>query len=243
MNFSGGSERFSNYVLEELTAAIVNQRVLTAVDRQQLELVRSELSFQMSGEVSDESAQEIGRMLGAQSIVSGSLENIGNVYRFRIRAIEVASASIQAAFSANIRNDQMVQSLMGVSGDAVVSAEAASTPIIIPQPVPSDTYQDFTTGRRIGAGFLNWFFGVGSFTMGNWVNGLIIGGTELLGVILMNVGPTETYNSGSSGYNYTRSLWDFGGIDTPPPLPVKFPYEYTTGKHRPGNPHVLPAGF
>ncbi|MDR1902906.1 MAG: hypothetical protein LBQ88_11570, partial [Treponema sp.] len=31
-----------------------------------------------------------------------------------------------------------------------------------------------------------------------------------------------------------RSLWDFGGIDTPPPLPVKFPYEYTTGKHRPG---------
>jgi hypothetical protein len=33
---------------------------------------------------------------------------------------------------------------------------------------------------------------------------------------------------------FTSSLWDFGGIDTPPPLPVKFTYEYTTGKHRPG---------
>jgi len=42
------------------------------VDRQQLDLIRAELNFQMSGEVSDESAQSIGQMLGVQSIMSGT---------------------------------------------------------------------------------------------------------------------------------------------------------------------------
>jgi hypothetical protein len=35
-------------------------------------------------------------------------------------------------------------------------------------------YQDYTTGRRIGAGFLNMLFGIGSMTMGEWTDGGII---------------------------------------------------------------------
>ena len=33
-------------------------------------------------------------------------------------------------------------------------------------------YKDFSTGRRVGAGFLNIFFGLGSFTMGDWKGGI-----------------------------------------------------------------------
>jgi len=32
-------------------------------------------------------------------------------------------------------------------------------------------YKDFSTGRRVGAGFLNILFGLGSFTMGDWKGG------------------------------------------------------------------------
>ncbi|MDR2739352.1 MAG: hypothetical protein LBB68_05930 [Treponema sp.] len=43
-------------------------------------------------------------------------------------------------------------------------------------------YGDYGTGRRIGAGFLNLLLGVGSFTMGEWQDGLIIAAIELSGI-------------------------------------------------------------
>jgi TolB-like protein len=89
LNFKAPTKRFSDYVLEELTAAIVNSGKLLVVDRQNLALIQQEMDFQMSGEVSDTSAQEIGMKLGAQSIVSGSLEDMGDYYRIRFRTIEV----------------------------------------------------------------------------------------------------------------------------------------------------------
>jgi TolB-like protein len=190
LNFSGGNERFSNYVIEELTGVIVNQRLLTAVDRQQLDLVRKEINFQISGEVSDESAQEIGKLLGAQTIISGSMESIGNVYRIRFRAIEVLSATIQAAYSANIQNDSIVQALMGT--EVTKGASAGSGPPAAPI-IPAEAYQDFSTGRRVASGFLNWIYGLGSFTMGDWLGGSIILVTDsvVLALNLTNTGSVE----------------------------------------------------
>jgi hypothetical protein len=69
------------------------------------------MDFQMSGEVSDESAQSIGRKLGAQIIVSGSIAPLGDLYRLRIRAIEVESAAIRGVNSQNIKLDGILASL------------------------------------------------------------------------------------------------------------------------------------
>jgi TolB-like protein len=73
LNFNSMSDQFSVYVLDELTANFLDTGNLTVIDRKEIDLIRGELNFQMSGEVSDNSMQELGRMLGAQSIVSGSL--------------------------------------------------------------------------------------------------------------------------------------------------------------------------
>jgi TolB-like protein len=181
LNFTGGSDRLSTYVIEELNSAVVNGRLITAVDRAQLDLVRQEMNFQMSGEVSDESAQEIGKMLGAQYIVSGSIDNIGNTYRFRISAIEVESAAIQVSYSANIQNDQMLAVLMGTS-------ESAPNP---------NTHQGLSTGGKIGTGFMNIAFGLGSFTTGDWAGGLtILGGYVVAGgLIAVEVGALSYDNA------------------------------------------------
>ena len=70
LNFVSPSETFSNYVIEELTGELVTGHKVAIVDRQNLALIGQEMDLQMSGEVSDESAQAIGRLLGAQSILS-----------------------------------------------------------------------------------------------------------------------------------------------------------------------------
>jgi TolB-like protein len=108
LNFQSDYVDLSNYIIDETIALLVNLGNLTVVDRQNLETIRQEMDFQMSGEVSDESAQSIGRKLGAQMIVSGSIAPLGDLYRFRIRAIEVETATIRGVNNQNIKLDEIL---------------------------------------------------------------------------------------------------------------------------------------
>jgi TolB-like protein len=126
LNFASTSETFSDYVIEELTGELVTGRKVAIVDRRSLSLIREEMNLQLSGEVSDESAQAIGRLLGAQSIVSGNLTNMGTYYRFRVRVISVQTALIQTQVSLDLRNDSRVAFLLG--GSQTNAPPVASTP-------------------------------------------------------------------------------------------------------------------
>jgi len=93
---------FSEYILSGLIENVVNGETLAVVDRRQLEDLRAEMKFQYSGEVSDTSAQEIGMLLGAQTIVSGLVTEVGSNYRIQVRAISVQTASVQGLSSRNV---------------------------------------------------------------------------------------------------------------------------------------------
>jgi TolB-like protein len=121
LNFSSKHEELSTYVIEELTANLVNNGKLTVVDRQNLDTIQKEMQFQMSGEVSDESAQAIGKKLGAQTIISGSIDALGNIFRLRVRAIEVQTAAIQGMQTLNVVRDQIVEALTGGAANVAVS--------------------------------------------------------------------------------------------------------------------------
>jgi len=102
INISGGFPDLADYILSDLSKHGVNDGIFSVVDRAQLEAVRAELNFNMSGEVSDQSAQAIGQMLGAQTIVSGSIRRMGALYRLDVKAIEVQTASVQGQWNKNI---------------------------------------------------------------------------------------------------------------------------------------------
>jgi len=138
LNFTSSSDQFSSYVLDELTAYLVDSGLLTVIDRKEIDLIRGELNFQYSGEVDDDSMQELGRMLGAQSIVSGSLTEIDNAYRMVIRVLNVQTAAVEVQYRTNITNDRTVKALLGVR-------------------------KEKTTGDKIGTGALNILFGLGSY--------------------------------------------------------------------------------
>jgi hypothetical protein len=102
LNIKSDWPDLSEYILDCLQVNAVNDEVFDVVDRQQLDVIRAELNFQWSGEVSDKSAQEIGQMLGAQTIVSGSVTTIGSMYRIQARAIEVQTAKVQGQLNQNV---------------------------------------------------------------------------------------------------------------------------------------------
>jgi len=100
--FYSPSERLSEYAVEELTAQLVSTYRFDVVERRYIDLVRRELNFQLSGEVSDESAQSIGKMLGAQYITFGSFERINDRWRMRTITIHVETAKREVITTANI---------------------------------------------------------------------------------------------------------------------------------------------
>jgi TolB-like protein len=136
LNFTSGSDVLSDYVIEELSIALVKGRKLTVVDRKEIDLIRGEMNFQMSGEVSDESAQEIGKLLGAQSIVSGSLVNMGDTHRFRTKVINVNSAAIETSSSISVVNDPQIQFLLSQSKSPAPQAAQSGTRTV---PAQADT--------------------------------------------------------------------------------------------------------
>jgi TolB-like protein len=190
LNFTSPSVRFSEYVLEELTARLVSSGSLLVVDRQNLDLIQKEMNFQYSGEVSDDSMQSIGQKLGAQSIVSGSLSEVGGQYRLRFRTIAVETAAIQVLTNATVQNDKQMSGLFTSESNIGLT---------------------WTSGEKWGKGAMNMVFGIGSFTMKDWFGGAIVGGTELAGVILLIAGITYK-EEGTSTYSADGSFSSSGSV-------------------------------
>jgi hypothetical protein len=157
LNVQSDFPALSEYIIDELIANTVNDRVFSVVDRQQLNTIRAELEFQTSGEVDDDTAQLLGRMAGAQIIVSGAVSQLGDLYRLRVRALSVQSAQIEGQFNRNIPEGTTISALVrsratGYGGEsqggaarntsqtvpAGTTAAAAPAPA---EPAASKTYQ------------------------------------------------------------------------------------------------------
>jgi len=58
----------------------------------------------------------IGKLFGAQTIVSGAVNRLGTGYRIRIRALEVQTAQVQGQYNRNIASSRIINSLLASGG-------------------------------------------------------------------------------------------------------------------------------
>ena len=126
LNVQSDSAALSDYIIDELIANAVNDRIFKVVDRVQLDLIRAEQNFQLSGEVDDELALSIGQFFGAQTIVSGTVRQLDDRYRMTIRALEVQTAQVQGQYNRNIAAGKTIASLMRGGGTQTTSARTSA---------------------------------------------------------------------------------------------------------------------
>jgi hypothetical protein len=88
----------TDYIAGELEFIWVNGG-FTLIDRSQLDRLRREQEFQMSGEIDDETAVSIGKFAGADIIVTGKIDGEGNLRRLRLRALDTQTAQVVGAAS------------------------------------------------------------------------------------------------------------------------------------------------
>jgi TolB-like protein len=118
LDFKGDSKMLSDYVVDNLTSYFINNTDASVVDRNNLALIQQEMDYQLSGEVDDDSAVSLGKQLGAQTIVTGSISPFGNAYRLNLRTLSVETAQVQGIYTQDIKLTNRLASLL--RGDTVV---------------------------------------------------------------------------------------------------------------------------
>ena len=199
LNMSSDNRNLSDYIIDELIVNLVNTRSFQVVPRSTVEVAaaRREFSFQMSGDVSDDSQKRLGQFLGAGAIISGSItRDSANSYRLVVNAIDLESFTYQTSYRISILNDNKMKELVAATGGGVF-------------------YEDYTIGERIGMGALNIFGGAGSFING-YNSGWVTLGFEAAGLIALIVGlgveiPPEPFlDKPYDSNNYHSSSLSYG---------------------------------
>ena len=149
--FQSQNARISDYVLNELFNLLVNSRNFIVLDRTAQDVIDAELYFQFNqsaGMISDNSLASLTSRIGAQAIITGSLDDTGSEYRFRIRVIgtETTAAILSYAISVN-KKDRRIAVLSNGGPD---------------------------TGQKIGTGALNIILGLGSYLEGDIAGGITL---------------------------------------------------------------------
>jgi len=125
IDFSYDSDELNAYVINGLHGAILRNRRITSLrlDQEQLGNIREELHYNASGELSVESAQNNGRRLGVQYLITGSIERIDSDYLIIFNAVDTY-AHLQSQYSSplNPRNDAQLASFLG----STMQSETAS---------------------------------------------------------------------------------------------------------------------
>jgi TolB-like protein len=94
LNISSGDRASAVFIMDELELRLSDSKKFKIVDRKSLDAVRSELQFQASGDVSDESARSIGNMLGANIIITGNINGTETSRRLTLKALDVQTSEI-----------------------------------------------------------------------------------------------------------------------------------------------------
>lgn len=167
VGIASDTDSMTEWLLNELTFCFVQQRRLTVANRANLDAIKQEMNFQLSGEVSDASIQEIGAMAGAEIVVHGSLKEIGSIYFLSLQALNVTTATVEDMYRETVELDAVTAPLVGKTVNSKGSV--------------LDLNNDYTTGQRVGLGFQNLVFGLGSYRAGHVVDGVLLTVTHIAG--------------------------------------------------------------
>ncbi len=117
-----------DFISEELVTNFYTQSLgnFDVVERRELARVIKEQKLGSTGLLDKRTIAQIGKILGVEAIVTGSIAYLGNTVKINARMIGVANAKIFAAASRKIRKDNVVEELINQGARPSVSPSISS---------------------------------------------------------------------------------------------------------------------
>ena len=119
LNEQAKKDNMGKMVTEIMTTSLVNSRAFNIIEREKLSKVLKEFQLSQTGLVDAASVKEIGKILGADAIVTGSVMMLRERLRMDARIIDVGTGAIVAA--ENTLGNVDIQSL-GLMCDRIVDS-------------------------------------------------------------------------------------------------------------------------
>jgi hypothetical protein len=94
LGVSSANSEIGTVAVEELEFRLVQAKRFKMVDRRAIDRLKAEQAFQVSGDVSDDSAVSLGDMLGANIVITGDVSTSGSSRRLTLKALDVKTAQI-----------------------------------------------------------------------------------------------------------------------------------------------------
>jgi len=112
--FTYGNE-FNDFTrnVQDILYTNLIQRGMTVVEREKMEQVLNELGKSFSGIIDSSTAAEIGKMLGVEAIVVGTVADMGNSVDLRTRLVDVEKGAAITAAQIDVVKDPTITDLLG----------------------------------------------------------------------------------------------------------------------------------
>jgi TolB-like protein len=143
-DLQGDVTDFGRFLAEELITQLHRTKRFKVVERHMLIKVINEQKLTLSGIVDDSSAKAVGRLLGVDAIVSGSIAELSKSMRINARLISTETGEIFAVAAADIFKDESVLKLVRASGAVHEGVNDASHVRFNGPPITKTEAQGFT---------------------------------------------------------------------------------------------------
>jgi len=108
VNSEGNVSKLGRYAVDKLTPYFARSKQFSVMERAMIDKVLQEQKFQVSAFVDEESTQEFGKLVGAETIISGTIAELDNTYYFNAKAIGVATGNLLTAVDVEVyRSDRL----------------------------------------------------------------------------------------------------------------------------------------
>jgi TolB-like protein len=146
-DLQGITSDLGRFIGERLTTRLSAQtRKFRVVERRRLGQVLVELKFGMSDLVDPAKAQQLGRLLGVEGIVVGTISDLGNSLEVDARVIEIETSTVLPGRTVAITKDETVRQLLD-RGAQIAAPGSGAIDGVAPRRIGALRHQDLPKVR------------------------------------------------------------------------------------------------
>jgi len=111
VNDDDNVSRLGRYTADKLTPYFARSEQFSVLERSLINKVIEEQQFQVSAFVDESSTQEFGKLLGAETIISGTISQLNDVFYFNAKAVDVTSGKLLTSVDVEIDRTGRLEAL------------------------------------------------------------------------------------------------------------------------------------
>lgn len=116
------------FVAEELTTRLFITKKFEVIERELLNKVLQEHKLNLTGIIDQATAKELGKIIGVDAIVTGTITDFGKTAKINARLIATETGAIFAAAAVEIAKDENIEKLMA----KIVEDSKQDSPVVTP---------------------------------------------------------------------------------------------------------------